>query len=127
VGARRVDELIAWQLAQAFKLEVYRLIRAHRAVERDLRFTDQLRASTSSVAMNIAEGFHRYHRREFSRFLQIALSSLGEAMEWLRDGADRGHYSPDDCAPALTLARRCYGATLRLKKSLTRPLPTDQS
>ena len=42
VGARRLDELIAWQLAHAFKLEVYRLIRTHRAVERDLRFADQI-------------------------------------------------------------------------------------
>ena len=119
MGARRIEELVAWQLAHAFKIEAYRLIRVHPAANNDFAFRDQLRAAASSVGMNIAEGFHRFHRRDFARFLTIALSSLGEAMLWLRDGVDRGHFQAAVVTDALALGERCYAATLRLKQSLT--------
>lgn len=114
---------MAWQLAHAFKLEVHRLIRAHPAANGDFAFRDQLRAAASSAGMNIGEGFHRFHRRDFARFLTIALSSLGEAMLWLRDGVDRGHFPSTVVTDALALGERCYAATLRLKQSLVGPPP----
>ena len=116
-----LDDLIAWQLAHAFKLEVYRLLREHAAARADLRFRDQLQHAAASVGINIAEGFHRYGRREFSRFLSIALASLGEAPLWLRDGIDRRHFTEAECTDAFTLAKRCRVASLRLKHSLSHP------
>ncbi len=68
--------------------------------------------------MNIGEGFYRHGAREFSRFLSIALASLGEATLWLQDGVDRQHFDEAACAPARTLAMRCRIATLRLRRSL---------
>ena len=118
MGVNRIEDLIAWQLAQSFKLEVYRLLREYPSAVADLRFCDQLRASASSVGMNIAEGFRRYRAREFARFLTIALSSLSESMLWLRDGVDRGHFPDAACAGGQELGKRCYVATLRLKRSL---------
>jgi len=118
VGAHRIEQLVAWQLADAFKQEVYRLLRESPEANKDLRFKDQLRTSAASGAMNIAEGFYRYRPREFARFLSIALASLGEAALWLKDGIDRGHFAASNCEQAFQLARRCRIATLKLRQSL---------
>ena len=118
MGVALLDDLVAWQLAQAFKLEVYRLLREYPEARADLGFRNQLRASASSVAMNIGEGFYRYRAREFARFLSIALASLGESTLWLRDGIDRGHFPHTACDEALVLAKRCRVATLRLRQKL---------
>jgi four helix bundle protein len=118
MGVHRIEDLIAWQLAQSFKLEAYRLLQAFPAAGAAFQFRDQLRGSASSVGMNIAEGFRRYDAREFARFLTIALASLSEAMLWLCDGIDRGHFPSGADDDAQRLGRRCYVATLRLKQSL---------
>ena len=118
MGVQKLDDLIAWQLARAFKLEVYRLLRSHRAAHGDVRFEAQLRDSAASVGVNIGEGFHRYGAREFSRYLSIAVASLAEAVLWIQDGIDREHFDESDCAVALALAKRCKVASLRLKRRL---------
>lgn len=77
MGIARLDDMVAWQLANSFKIEVYRLLREHPKASADWRFRDQIRAAAVSAAMNIGEGFYRYSTREFARFLSIALASLG--------------------------------------------------
>ena len=116
--AARLEDIIAWQLANDFKREVYRLIAESPGARVDFGFRDQLRGSAASVGMNIGEGFYRYGPRDFARFLTIALSSLGEATLWLHDGIDRKHFEPATCEHALALAKRCRIATLRLRRSL---------
>ena len=118
MGIKRVEDVIAWQLANAFKLEIYRLINSSPGARVDGRFRDQLRESAASVGMNIGEGFYRYGAKEFARYLAIALASLGEATLWLQDGIDRRHFEPDACETAFALAKRCRVAALRLRRSL---------
>ncbi len=40
--------------------------------------TSQIRRSSVSIPSNIAEGFKRYHNKEYKQFLFIALGSLAE-------------------------------------------------
>jgi len=40
--------------------------------------TSQIRRSAISVPSNIAEGFRRYHNKEYKQFLYIALGSCAE-------------------------------------------------
>lgn len=40
--------------------------------------TSHMRRSAISIPSNIAEGFKRYHRKEYSQFLHIALGSIAE-------------------------------------------------
>lgn len=115
MGVSRLEDLIAWQLANSFKLEIYRLLGDSPRAASDVRFRDQLRESAASVGMNIGEGFYRFGAREFRRHLTIALGSLGEATLWLQDGIDRGHFA---CETAFSLAKRCRVASLRLRHSL---------
>jgi carbamoyl-phosphate synthase large subunit len=121
VGVARLEDLIAWQLANAFKREIYRLLKDSRSASADLPFRDQLRDAAASIGMNIGEGFDRFGAREFRRYLTIALASLGEASLWLRDGIDREHFDKAACEPAFTLAKRCRVAVLRLRQSLETP------
>ena len=118
MGVSKLEDLVAWQTGQAFKLEVYRLLKESAGARADPEFTSQLRRASASVPMNIGEGFYRYRPREFARFLSIALGSLGEATLWLQDGIDRGHFTPDSCQEAFRFGRRCRVATLRLRQKL---------
>jgi len=45
--------------------------------------TNQLRRASSSVGANIAEGFGRYHRKDFTKFLYNARGSLNETKHFL--------------------------------------------
>ena len=63
-GVKKVEEFAAWQLADAFKSEVFALLKGSREAMRDRRFP---------------EGFVRFSPREFCRFLDYALGSLREA------------------------------------------------
>ncbi|MGE5837749.1 MAG: four helix bundle protein [Acidobacteriota bacterium] len=118
VGVARLDDLDAYQLAQEFKREVYRLIDASPGALRDFKFRDQLRDSASGVARNIGEGFRRFGAAEIAHFLNIALGSLAESEVNLVDGIDRRYFTRADCAAAFLLAKRCDKATFNLHKSL---------
>lgn len=73
----RFEELTCWQEARALTNEVYRMVGVG-ALAKDFRLRDQLTSASVSVMTNIAEGFARYHRRAFIRFLDIAQSSAAE-------------------------------------------------
>ena len=118
MGAKRLEELVAWQLAHEFKVEVYRLVRESAPASRDLDYRQQLMGAASSGEANVAEGFHRFAPAEFAQFLNIARGSLGEAKVRLTDGIDRGYFVAADCASAIALANRSLGCVTSLKLSL---------
>jgi four helix bundle protein len=118
MGVRYLEELVAWQLAEALKKRIYAILIASPGAQHDFAFRDQLRRATASVAINIGEGFHRFGAGEFRRFLSIALGSLAEARLWLHDGVTRGYFQPADCTEIFALVKRCRAATLRLRDSL---------
>jgi four helix bundle protein len=118
VGVKRLKELVAYQLAQAFKREVYRLIDNSEGASRDFKFKDQLRDSASGIARNIAEGFRRFGAAEIAHFVNIALGSLAESKVNLIDGIDRRYFTKAACANAFHLAKRCDKATKNFHASL---------
>jgi four helix bundle protein len=120
VGVRRYDELIAWQLAEAFKTEVFNLVRQSRSAGADYRYRAQLIESSSAVSKDIAEGFLRYSAGDFARFLAFALGSLGEADRRLADGIELGHFTSERCTEAFRFARRASVAITRLRLSQLR-------
>ena len=118
VMVKTLDELIAYQQAVAFKREVYAIVRSHASAERDFRYRDQLFDAALGVDSNIAEGWRRFGLPDMRRFLRYALASLEEARVRLVDGVDRGYFTEPTCDKALSHAKRCSRATVRLIESI---------
>ena len=125
-GVRRYHDLIAWQLADAFKREVYRLLEVKQVSLRSWKLREQLADAAGAVPKDISEGFIRYSPAQFVRFLDYALASLREAEEWLKDAALRKFVTPEEAAPGLLLAKRCWKASLELKHSQEREIKRRQ-
>lgn len=127
MGVRRYQDLIAWQLADRFRVEVQRVAGSPTAEGLDFRGRAQLLEAARGVPANVVEGFLRYSAADFRRFLDYAIASLGEAEDRLRDGVGPGYWRLEDCQSALRLARRCGQAMLRLKHSQNRYLSQQRS
>ena len=70
-------DLDIWKLGKAIVVDVYRLTENFSKNEQ-FGLTSQMRRAAISVPSNIAEGYNRYHRKEYQRFLSFALGSCGE-------------------------------------------------
>jgi four helix bundle protein len=70
-------KLKVWQKAHRLALKVYEATRKF-PIEELYGLTGQMRKSSSSVPMNIADGCGRGSDLEFGRFLQIAMGSASE-------------------------------------------------
>jgi len=82
VSDRRVaiglyQELKAWQAAMSLVAEVYRLTAGLPHSER-FGLVQQMRRAAISISSNLAEGHIRRSKREFLRFVVVALGSLAE-------------------------------------------------
>jgi len=117
VGVRHYEDLVVWMLATELRKRVIELT-ARKAVKVDRRFCDQIRSSAASITANIAEGFGRYTRPDFLRFLRYSRGSSYETREWIRDGRDRGHFSEQEFCEMWELLERTNGALTRLMVAL---------
>jgi four helix bundle protein len=104
-GVKRYEDLEAWQIADELKLEVYTLT-ATGPASADLEYRNQIRASAASSTKNIAEGFGRFRPADNARFVEFAVSSTMETKDSLKDGVDRGHFTPERVLRAQQLAER---------------------
>jgi four helix bundle protein len=85
-GVKRHTELRVWQQAHEIRGVVWEMTRKAEFGHYDnLWLRLQLRKAANSACANIAEGFGRYHPREFARFLLMAKSSLEEIGDHLHD------------------------------------------
>ena len=80
--AQSFEDLIVWQKAHAFVLEVYGLTAAFPR-EEVYGLTSQLRRAAVSIPANVAEGFGKRSRTDKVRYLNIAQGSLEEARYYL--------------------------------------------
>ncbi len=88
-------DLRVWQQTYELGLNVLRKTEAFPRAER-YGLTDQLRRSAVSVPSNIAEGYGRGSRVDYSRFLKIARGSLFELDTQLLYARDLGYLKPQD-------------------------------
>jgi four helix bundle protein len=70
-------DLIVWQKSMKLAKEVYILTEKFPKSEM-FGISSQMRRATVSIPSNIAEGFVRKHRKEFSQFISIAFGSGAE-------------------------------------------------
>jgi four helix bundle protein len=123
-GVRSHEELVCWQIAYELKLKVYELVETG-TITRDFALRDQLREAAASAPRQMAEGFGRFYPKDFARLLRGAVGELKEVQDALRDGVDRGHFTPDQVVPLERLAKRSSKAAGRLIAYLRRATPPD--
>jgi four helix bundle protein len=88
-------KLKVWQKAHRLALKVYEITRTFPREEL-YGLTAQMRKSSSSVPMNIAEGCGRGSDLEFGRFLQIAMGSASELEYQLILARDLAYLKPEE-------------------------------
>ena len=91
----RFEDLTVWRKSKSLSLDIYR-VTGTGAFARDHALRDQIRRAAVSVMSNIAEGFERYSRPEFRRFLSIARGSASEVRSQLHLAHELGYVSPAD-------------------------------
>jgi len=70
-------DLEVWRLGKAIVLEIYKTTKTF-PIEEIYCLTNQMRRAAVSIPSNIAEGFSRYHNKEYRQLLFVALGSCAE-------------------------------------------------
>ena len=77
IKMHRFKDLEIWRLSRIFCSDIYEATSSFPETEK-FGITNQLRRASVSVPSNIAEGCSRKSKRDFSRFLEIAIGSMYE-------------------------------------------------
>ena len=70
-------DLIVWQKSRDLAVSMYRITDDFPKSEL-YGLTSQMRRATISISSNIAESYHRFHRKEKDQFLSIGFASGSE-------------------------------------------------
>ena len=70
-------DLDVWKLGMEIVVDVYNITKGF-PKEETYALASQMRRAAVSIPSNIAEGFNRYHNKEYRQFLYIALGSCAE-------------------------------------------------
>ena len=70
-------DLDVWRLGMEIVIDVYECTKRF-PKEEVYGLVSQMRRAALSIASNVAEGFNRYHNKEYRQFLYIALGSCAE-------------------------------------------------
>jgi len=77
------ENLEVWNKSVDFAVKVINTVENISTDRKHYRLLEQIEASSTSIAMNIAEGKGRYSKKEFKQYLYIARGSLYETMTLL--------------------------------------------
>jgi len=114
---RPFERLDAWTVSHQLALTVYRATRAF-PKEELYGLTSQLRRASVSISANIAEGSAKRGKREFRRYLDIALGSLAEVRCLLVMSRDLGYLSDREYARIGPVDERAGLLLWRLYRSM---------
>jgi len=110
-------DLEVWQVAMGVAEQCYRLTEAF-PKEELFGLTMQIRRAATSVAANIAEGYGRESRKEYTQFLRIAQGSLKELETYLLLSVRIGITTENMVSPILADCERVSKMLHRLIRSL---------
>jgi four helix bundle protein len=92
----RFEDIKAWQEARELVRLVYKAIASNKEFAKDFRLANQIQASAVSTMANIAEGFSRKSRKEFTQFLFISKGSAAEIQSHLYVALDMSYISQEN-------------------------------
>lgn len=77
MGIKTFRDLLIWQKGMELVKAIYKLARSFPKSE-EYNLSSQMKRASISIPSNIAEGFSRSTKKDFQRFLYIALGSIFE-------------------------------------------------
>ncbi len=86
---RNFRDLDVWKMGKEIVLDVYRATAVYPKVEA-YGLAAQMRRASVSIPSNVAEGFNRFHNKEYRQFLFIALGSCAELETQVEISSDLG-------------------------------------
>jgi len=107
--ARTFQDLLVWQQAHRFVLEVYALTAAFPKQE-TYGLSLQIRRAAVSIPANIAEGFRRHGKADKARFMNMAEGSVEECRYYLILAKDLGYGDTERIAASLPEVSRLLSA-----------------
>lgn len=78
----RFEDLESWQLSRVFVKDIF-LFMNDLEVRKEYELKGQLKRASLSIMNNIAEGFGRYSRKDFVKFLDYSSGSTSEVKSML--------------------------------------------
>lgn len=102
---RGFEDLECYQLGKQVFLEAYHVV-SLLPPEEKYNLADQLRRAATSIMLNIAEGYGRYHYLDCLRFYYIARGSITEVLSALI-ACDEVHYTTNEISKQREL---CHSA-----------------
>ena len=88
-------DLIVWQKSMVLVTMIYKLT-VKLPDDEKFGLISQIKRSAISVPSNIAEGYGRNYRKDYSRFLQIARGSLNESQTQLEIAVNLSFIEAED-------------------------------
>jgi len=121
----RFEDLICWQKARELVNGIYSITKRDE-LAKDYGLRDQLRRAAVSSMTNIAEGFARFHRKEFIRFLDISQSSATEVHSLLFVVLDQNYLTENEIKSLQKKAEEVRALTLGLLKYVNSSISTNK-
>ncbi len=109
----RYEDLKCWQQSRLLVNQVYKLV-SDSSLKKEFALTDQLKRASISVMTNIAEGFNRYHKKDFIRFLDYSQSSAQEVKSLLYIVEDQGMIEAEKIKEIQNNCDHCQAMVLSL-------------
>ena len=107
--ARTFQDLLVWQKAHRFVLDIYALTAAFPKHETH-GLSLQMRRAAVSIPANIAEGFRRRSKADKARFMNMAEGSVEECRYFLILAKDLGYGDTQKLSTGLEEVSRLLGA-----------------
>lgn len=117
----RYQDLKCWKQSRLSVNQVFKII-SSASLKREFALTDQLKRAAISVMTNIAEGFSRYHKKDFIRFLNYAQSSARETESLLYIVLDQKMASAEEVKIIQRNCDHCAAMILALIKHINTTL-----
>lgn len=114
----KFEDLICWQKARILVREIYRSTSTG-DFSKDYDAKSQIRRAALSSMSNIAEGFGRFSKKEFVRFLEISATSASEVKSILYVTLDLGYLPSEQVQTLQSLTEEVKALDLGLIKYLS--------
>lgn len=101
--AQSFEDLLVWQKAHKYVLNIYRVTKGF-PKEEMFGLVNQMRCASASITANIAEGFVRVGQKDKLHFYNISQGSLEETRNFVILSKDLGYISEEDKTVLLGLA-----------------------